>query len=65
MIDARDIGPTGGVSGLSALQLEKLLLFTLVITLLMFGLGCTPGDWGAYKEQVFWHDRDHQSGGGP
>ncbi len=66
MIDARDVGPTGGVSGLSAIQLEKLLLFTLALSLLIFGLsGCSPGDWGAYREQSFWHDQNRQSGGGP
>lgn len=28
-------------------------------------LGCAAGDWGAYKDQDFWHRRDKQSGGGP
>ncbi len=60
MIDDGDVGPTGGVSGLTALQLEKLLMFTLFMSLLLFGVGgCAPGDWGTYRDASFWHDRDH------
>ncbi len=54
------------MTGLSAIQLEKLLLFTLALSLLIFGLGgCAPGDWGAFGEQTFWRDQVRQSGGGP
>ncbi len=50
------------MTGLSTAQLERVLALTVALGLALFYLsGCAPGDWGAYRDQAFWHDRDHVS----
>ncbi len=53
------------MTGLSARDLERVVLATvlyaaLIAVSLLFP-ACSPGDWGAYRDQAFWHDRDHVS----